>query len=114
MRISVIMLALLVGGCNHLDHSTKWTEIPLNSPSLVIGSQPGDEVIKCKSISGDTVKDCVLTGTLDDAVSVIIKIINEKDASISEQEQELNLMQRLLDARPTIKVAPQPPFERNL
>lgn len=118
MKYSLLLALIVLGGCTE-KVSYKPSSVTPAYPntgmqSLVVADIKGKTLMKCEHISGDIASDCVLEGNLDETVSAMIAIINDKQSMITEQDQEIDfLMKELLTPR-TYAVRPQPPFGRKL
>lgn len=116
MKHLKFVLVMLICGCaSHPVTSSSSSIIMVSSiGSLVVADDSGNTVMECQAFYQDTVKGCTLKGNLDDTVSVLVKIIHQKEDTMYDQDQQINILMRLLKAKPAIAVAPRPPFGRKM
>lgn len=110
------VLVMLICGCasHPVTSSNSYIVMVSSVGSLVVADGSGNTVMECQTIYQDTVKGCTLKGNLDDTISVLVKIIHQKEDTVYDQEQQISILTKLLEAKPVIAVAPRPPFERKM
>ena len=116
MRHLKFVLVMLICGCASHPVTSSSSPIVMVSSlgSLVVVDDSGNTMMKCQAVYQDTVKECTLKGSLDDTVSVLVKIIHQKEDMVYDQDQQISILTKLLEAKPVIAVAPRPPFGRKM